>query len=118
MEVFGNPTRAALRRGAGKGLLEGLPTFLFQEFAVKGGGREMECLLAGKVEFRGLFSFWEIGDYSRFYADLNNPVGRKNMLMPQREERVGQRTPPGGQEGMAFVPVEDFALGGSIYSHL
>lgn len=62
MEVFGNPTRAALTRGGGKGLLEGLPAVLFEEFAVKGGGGEMGCSLAGKVEFRGLFSFWKVGD--------------------------------------------------------
>lgn len=40
------------------------------------------------------------------------------MIMPQRKERVGKRTPPGGQEGMAFVQVEGFALGRSLHSHL
>lgn len=40
------------------------------------------------------------------------------MMMPQRKERVGKRTPPGGQEGMAFVQVEGFALGRSLHSHL
>lgn len=65
------------------------------------------CFLSGREETN-----------SRLYTDGNNPVGRKNMMTPQREERVGKRTSPGGQEGMAFVHVEGFVLGRSIHGHL
>lgn len=40
------------------------------------------------------------------------------MMMPPGKARVGKRTSPGGQEGMAFVQVEGVALGGSMHSHL
>lgn len=64
------------------------------------------------MEFRG-FLFKEKRSSSRFYADGNNPVGRRNTVMPKRKRRVDRRDISSGLEGMAFG-VEGTQV---IYSH-
>lgn len=51
----------------------------------------------------------------RSYTDGNNPVGRENMLSPERKERAGKRTPLGGQEVSGTCTGGGFPLGRSIH---
>lgn len=59
MEVFGSPTRAALRRGGGKGLLEGLPTVLFQEFCCERWRARDGVFAGGESGVQGFAFFLE-----------------------------------------------------------